>query len=240
MKKTAIIIGANSDIAFELSKLLISHHYKLVLLSRNLEELKKKKIILNEKPNSEIVIEEFDICNYRLNKDKLVKYSDAELLIIASGYLNINNRKDEKMMQINYVAPREIITTLINSDQHNIKEILCFTSVSGDRIDAYNNQYSKSKKNLSDFIYQKKESLLKKNIYLKDLKLGYVNTKMTKHIFLQNFFCKPVKKVAINIFNNIGLKNNNVIYYPKIWILILMIYNFFKKINPFSKKYDYK
>ena len=236
MKKTAIIIGANSDIAFELSKLLILHHYKLVLLSRNLEELKKKKIILDEKSNSEIIIEEFDICNYKSYNENLAKHSDAELLIIASGYLNINNQKDYKMMQINYEAPREIITTLINSDQHNIKEILCFSSVSGDRIDAYNNQYSKSKKNLSDFIYQKKEILLKKNIYLKDLKLGYVNTKMTKHIFLQNFFCKPTKKVAVYIFNNIGLKNNNVIYYPKIWILILMIYNFFKKINPFSKK----
>ena len=54
---------------------------------------------------------------------------------------------------------------------------------------------------------------------------------MTNHIFLQNIVCSPPQKVARYIYNNIALKNNNVIYYPKIWIQILKIYNFVKRIQ---------
>lgn len=70
-----------------------------------------------------------------------------------------------------------------------------------------------------------------KNIYLKDLKLGYVKTKMTKHIFLRNLICKSPIKVANHIYKNIGIKNDNIIYYPKIWLIIIKIYNFIKKIQ---------
>ena len=110
----------------------------------------------------------------------------------------------------------------------HFKEIICFTSVAGDRIDADYNEYSSAKKKLSKFIIQNKIKFRKKKIYLKDLKLGYVKTKMTNHILFQNFICSPPQKVAKFIFKNIGVKNDNVIYYPKIWLIILKIFNKFK------------
>ena len=42
MKKNALIVGANSKIAFELSKVLVKNEYDLFLLSKNYSELKKK------------------------------------------------------------------------------------------------------------------------------------------------------------------------------------------------------
>ena len=42
MKKNALIIGANSEIAFELSKFLAQDKYNLFLLSKNYSKLKKK------------------------------------------------------------------------------------------------------------------------------------------------------------------------------------------------------
>ena len=47
--KTALILGANSEIAFEFSKLLARNNYKLFLASRNLANLKYKKNYLKKK-----------------------------------------------------------------------------------------------------------------------------------------------------------------------------------------------
>ena len=54
---------------------------------------------------------------------------------------------------------------------------------------------------------------------------------MTKHILLRDIFCTPPEKVAEFIYKNIGIKDDNVIYYPKLWIQILKIYNFIKRIK---------
>ena len=54
---------------------------------------------------------------------------------------------------------------------------------------------------------------------------------MTNHILFQNIICAEPGKVAKYIFKNIGIKNDNIIYYPKIWLLVLKIFNIIKKIH---------
>ena len=230
MKKNVLIIGANSKIAYELSKILALNNYNLFLLSKNYLELKKKINYLKNISKSKIEFYKFDITHSFSFNEILKKFSKAEILILASGFLDVKNRNNIKTTEINYTGPKNFIEKLLITN-NNFEEIICFTSVSGDRVDANYNEYSNSKKRLSEFILKNKSRFKKKNIYLKDLKLGYVNTNMTNHIFLQNIVCSPPQKVARYIYNNIALKNNNVIYYPKIWIQILKIYNFVKRIQ---------
>ena len=228
MNKNALIIVANSKIAFELSKVLAKNKYDLFLLSKDYNQLKKKSIYLKNSSKSKIEVYRFDISHpFSFNKT-LKKFSNVELLVIASGFLDIRNKNNIKTNKINYLGPKNLIQKILTS-KNCFKEIICFTSVSGDRIDAANNEYSNSKKKLSKFIIENKSKFKNKNIYLKDLKLGYVNTKMTNHIFLQDIVCSPPEKVAKYIYKNIGIRNNDVIYYPKVWIQILKIYNFIKK-----------
>ena len=230
MKKNALIIGANSKIAFELSKILAKDNYNLFLLSKNYNQLKKNSVYLKQISKSKIEAYRFDI-SHPLSFDKILKkFCKVELLVIASGFLNINDRNNIKTNKINYLGPKNFIQKILTI-HNSFKEIICFTSVSGDRIDAYLNEYSNSKKKLSNFITKNKSKFKKKNIYLKDLKLGYVKTKMTNHIFLQSIVCVSPEKVAKFIHANIGIKDNKVIYYPKIWIQILRIYNLIKKIK---------
>ncbi len=230
MKKNALIIGANSQIAFELSKVLARNNYNLFLLSKDYSQLKKNSIFLKQITKSKIKFYRFDILNLFSYSKILKKFSKIELLVIASGFLDIKNRNNLKMDKINYLGPKNFIQKIFNTN-NSFKEIICFTSVAGDRIDASYNEYSNSKKKLSNFIIKNKDKFKKKNIYLKDLKLGYVKTKMTKHIFLKDIICTPPEKVAKFIYKNIGIKNHNAIYYPKVWIQILKIYNFIKRIQ---------
>ena len=230
MNKNALIIGANSKIAFELSKVLVKNNYDLFLLSKDYNQLKKKSIHLKRSSKSKIEFYKFDISHpFSFNKI-LKRFSNVELLVIASGFLDIRNKNNIKTNKINYLGPKNLIQKILTS-RNRFKEIICFTSVSGDRIDASYNEYSNSKKKLSNFIIKNRSKFKKKNIYLKDLKLGYVKTKMTKHIFLRDIFCTPPEKVAEFIYKNIGIKDDNVIYYPKVWIQILKIYNFIKRIK---------
>lgn len=232
MNKNALIIGANSDIAIELSKVLAKNNYDLFLLSRNYNQLKKISIYLKQNSKSKIEAYRFDISKPLSFNKVIKKFSRVKLLIIASGFLDINNRNNIITNTINYLGPKSFIQKTLTI-KNSFTEIICFTSVSGDRVDAKSNEYSNSKKKLSDFIFKNKSKFRKKNIYLKDLKLGYVKTKMTNHIFLQNIVCASPKKVAKFIFTNIGIKNNKVIYYPKIWIQILKIFNLMKKTKIF-------
>lgn len=230
MNKNALIIGANSKIAFELTKILAKKNYDLFLLSKNYNQLKKKSIYLKNFSKSKIKVYRFDISHPLSFNKTLKRFSNVELLVIASGFLDIRNRNNIKTNKINYLGPKNLIQKILTTS-NCFKEIICFTSVSGDRIDAIYNEYSNSKKKLSNFIFNNKRKFKKKNIYLKDLKLGYVRTKMTRHIFLKDILCIPAEKVAKFIYNNIGIKNNNVIYYPRIWVQILKIYNFIRGIQ---------
>ena len=235
MKKNALIIGANSEIAFELSKFLAQDKYNLFLLSKNYSKLKKKTKELKQTSKSKVEFDKFDILNLALFNKIIKRFSQIELLIIATGFLDIKNKKNVKINKINYLGPKHFLQKILTTNNH-FKEIICFTSVAGDRIDADYNEYSSAKKKLSKFIIQNKIKFRKKKIYLKDLKLGYVKTKMTNHILFQNFICSPPQKVAKYIFKNIGVKNDDVIYYPKIWLIILKIFNMFKKIHLSLKK----
>lgn len=230
MKKKVLIIGANSEIAFHLAKVLFKNNYSLILLSKNYIKLKRKVKLIQNKKRSLIKFKKFDISKKKEIKEIIKKYAQAEILVIACGFLNPKNRNDYRTLNINYSGPKFLLKELLKN-KNSLKEIICFTSISGDRIDANFNKYSYSKKKLSSFILKHKFKMRLKNIYLKDLKLGYVKTKMTKHIFLRNLICKSPIKVADHIYKNIGIKNDNIIYYPKIWLIIIKIYNFIKKIQ---------
>ena len=58
--KSLLIIGGNSDIGFELAKKFAQDDYKIILASKNIENLKIKKKILN-KMNIESEVYYFDL-----------------------------------------------------------------------------------------------------------------------------------------------------------------------------------
>ena len=235
MKKTALIVGANSDIAYEFTKILAKKKFNLILLSKNYQNLILKKKFLNNTYKVKTEIKKFDITDTNTFNNVLKKYSNVNLIFIACGLLDKSNKNKNIVSQINYLGPMNFIKKILELKMKNLKDVICITSVSGDRIDAEFNEYSRAKKNLSIFLKNYQKHFLKKKIFIKDFKLGYIKTNMTKHILFRDLICASPSKLANHMYSVLKKKNIKIIYYPKIWIFILKVYNFVKKTNPFSK-----
>jgi short-subunit dehydrogenase len=143
MKKNALIIGANSKIAFELSKILAKDNYNLFLLSKNYNQLKKNSVYLKQISKSKIEAYRFDISHPLSFNKVLKKFCKVELLVVVSGFLDINDRNNIKTNKTNYLGPINFIQKILTI-HNNFREIICFTSVAGDRIDASLDEYSNS------------------------------------------------------------------------------------------------
>ena len=131
-----IIFGANSDIAYELSKILVKNNFEIILVSKNIENLEKKKLFLNSITNNNIETYHADI----QNDDEINNFinslkKDDYHLVICSGYLEIPEINNTKIMNINYVGPKKLIEKFVKNNSLNMIKISCITSVASDRLD---------------------------------------------------------------------------------------------------------
>ena len=126
------IIGGNSDIAFATAKKFAEDKYDIHLVSRNFENLKSKKDIIEKKYQVDCMITELDIENDQ-NVNKFIKNNkyDAQIILIAAGYLGDSKNEYEKIININYVALVKYIEKILF--QKNLKTIIGISSISGDR-----------------------------------------------------------------------------------------------------------
>lgn len=226
-----VIFGANSDIAFELSKILIKNNCEILLASRNSKELKNKEIFLNEKSNKPVKSYCVDIQkNQDLNKFLDYLKKDIYHLIICSGYMEVPEINHKKIMDINFEGPKNLIEKIINNSEVNINKISCITSVASDRQDYRKKSYSLAKRRLSEFLKLKSENLKTEGIIIQNIKPGYVYTKMTRDIKLPKILVINSKTAAKKIFKNLNTNNKNI-YIPFFWKYILVLYNLLFKIK---------
>ena len=90
MKNSVLIIGANSDIAKEISKVFLEKKYFLHLMTRNTEDLN-----LHNKNNpfkNNVKIYKFDPKNHNEFDEKLASMNpQPSIFIIANGFMGQNN-----------------------------------------------------------------------------------------------------------------------------------------------------
>lgn len=232
-----LLIGANSDIAFHFSKLLAKNKYELILTSRNLDELYKKKDQIENLYNNKIKVLQFDIQkfeNYNSFFELLDK--DIEIIFISSGYLEETEKNKEKIIDTNYNAPKKLIEYIFNNSCFkNLKNLICISSIAANRLDFADQSYSLAKKKLSDYLYQEYKKKIDQGIAITNIKPGYVNTKMTKNLNLPKFLISSPLSIANEIFINMNNKKEHEVIVPKYWKILVQLFNLkvflLKKIN---------
>ena len=241
MKKTVLIIGANSDIAKEISNVFLEKKYFLHLMTRNDEEL-----MLHNKNNlfkENCKVYKFDPKNHKEFSERISEMKPSpEICIIANGYMGNSNLENnffedfEKIVKVNFLDPAILSTKVIefylsNNIDGNISII---SSVAGLRGRAKNYIYGASKSAITTFFSGLRQKHSKENITFTSIILGFVNTRMTKREKINKFLNSSPKKVAIKIVT--AIENKKEIYFPFKWKIIMFIINLipekiFKKLN---------
>ena len=221
-----LIIGGNSDIGYASAKIFAKNKYDVHLVSRNIEQLNinKKEIVNLYNVKCKIT------CMDLLEQDQINSFFkentvSPEVILIASGFLQPEEKKIENIVRINYLAPLEFIEKSLDKyqSQEILKTVIGISSVAGERGKKNNNIYSSAKSGFSCYLDGLRQKIYNKGIHVITVKPGWVNTKMTKGLNLPRFMIVNPTYVGNKIFNSYKSKKNTL-YVPGYWSIIMFVY----------------
>ena len=221
-----LVIGGNSDIGYATAKVFAQNKYNIHLVSRNISQLEIKKKEIENLYKVECKITSLDI----LNKENVNRYFDEYLespniILIAVGYMEVDEKNYEKIASINYLSPVTFIEkSLVKyKTQKKLNTIIGISSVAGDRGKKKNPVYSSSKSAFSSYLDGLRQRLYLEGIHVITVKPGFVRTKMTENLKLPKILISNVNHVGNKIFKAYKSKKNTL-YVPRYWSIIMFIY----------------
>ena len=223
--KSILVIGGNSDIGFAICKEFIKDNFKIILASRNIAELDEKKKILH---NLSVKCETYyfdieDQSSYKNFFDKL--RTKPDILIISCGYLEVEEKNYQKIININYLSKVNFIEDILSKKDffNKLNSIIGISSLAGERGKERLNIYSSAKAGFTNYIDGLRQRLHKNSINVYTVKPGFVKTKMTNNMNLNKFLIITPERLAKKIYK--CYKKKKYIIYPSLlWRIILFIY----------------
>ena len=221
-----LVIGGNSDIGYATAKVFAQNKYNIHLVSRNTSQLEIKKKEIENLYKVECKITSLDILNKENVNNFFNEYLESPtIILIAVGYMEIDEKNYEKIASINYLSPMTFIEkSLVKyKTQKKLNTIIGISSVAGDRGKKKNPVYSSSKSAFSSYLDGLRQRLYLDGIHVITVKPGFVKTKMTENLKLPKILISNVNHVGNKIFK--AYKNKkNTLYVPRYWSIIMFIY----------------
>ena len=221
-----LIIGGNSDIGYATAKTFAKNKYDIHLASRNIEQLniKKDEIIKLYKVKCKITYLDL-LQDKEVNSFFEENIESPDIILIACGFLQNEEKDFDKIVCTNYLAPLKFIEKSIKKYQSQkiLKTIIGISSVAGDRGKKKNSIYSSAKSGFSSYLDGLRQKLITTGIHVITVKPGWVDTKMTKESNLPKFMTSNVNYIGNKIFKAYKSKKCTL-YTPGYWSLIMLIY----------------
>ena len=224
--KKAVIVGASSGIGNALVKIFVENDYKVGITGRRKTELETFK----ESNPKQISISVFD-CTTENNTQKLTelvtKIGGLDLLVLSSGIGDLNKKlefkKENSTNQLNVIAFTEIVGWAFNYFEKQGKgHLVAISSIAGLRGSRMAPAYNASKAYQINYLEGLRQKAMnsKKQIYVTDIRPGFVDTEMAKGD--GQFWVSTKEKAAKQIYGLIKNKKN-IGYVSKRWRLISLI-----------------
>ncbi len=224
-----LIVGANSDVAKELSKLLALKGNELILLSKNLEELDFQKRDIETRYGGKVTVEQFDLFDVEKFEEIFEKYIDVDCLIYTAGYLGDNQKamesvdEAEKIIKVNYLNGVLFINMFaLEFEKRKAGIIVGFSSVAGDRGKSSNFMYGSAKAGFSIYFQGLRNRLYKSGVKVITIKPGFIKTKMTENMELPPLLTATPEKVAKDVYKSI-FKGKDIVYTKWFWRYIMFL-----------------
>ncbi len=222
--KTAVILGAKSDIAKAIAIELASRKVNLVLAARHLMQLEPFKESLQSEYSIKVTLEELDALAYDTHGKFCQNLPhDTDTVFCVFGYLGDQKKAEtepDEMFQIietNFVGAvslLEIMASKFEKNKHGV--IVGISSVAGERGRQSNYFYGSSKAAFSAYLSGLRNRLYKSKVQVITVKPGYVKTRMTEQLQLPPLISTSAEVVAKSILKAID-NNKSEIYVPGIW-----------------------
>lgn len=173
----AIVIGNSDGIGLGITKRLLELDWKVAGISRS-------GLLLNHANYSHITCNVLDE-KYTVNLKSIIMHEQVDLLIFCVGIgelLNKNNMDDEvNIIEVNFLS---LIKTLSQIVPHMLKNgsghIVGLSSLADDFISVEAPSYNASKAGFSNYIEGLALALKPNNIFVTNVRFGFVDTKMAK------------------------------------------------------------
>ena len=225
--KKAIIIGATSGIGKGLAKILDDNNYKVGITGRRTELLEDVK---SQNPNAYFT-RTFDITDTKIivaNLNTLAtELGGLDLLIISSGTGDLNEKLDfeieKRTIETNVTGFTCIANWAFNYfENQKSGHLVAISSVGGLRGSRIAPAYNATKSYQINYLegLRQKASKLKQQIFVTDVRPGFVDTDMAKGE--GQFWVATVEKATRQIFEAIKQKKK-IAYVTKRWRLIASI-----------------
>ena len=239
-EKSVLILGASSDIGRALAVEYAANDYDLIITARKPETLMGLKNHLQIKYECEVQVVSLDISH----STDLSHFSDL-MARLPLGIINcIGDLSDEmacsldsKVLSKNYRVNAEGPIVFLEYFANRFVErgfgfVVGISSVAGDRGRSRNGFYGSAKAMLSTYLSALRNRMFKLNVFVLDVRPGFVKTKMTAHLHLPKFLTTDPSTVARDIFKA-QQSRKDIIYTPFYWYWIMM---FIKNIPEFIFK----
>lgn len=225
--KKAIIIGATSGIGQGLAKVLVENDYLVGITGRRTELLENLK---SESPNSYIV-KAFDVTDTKVAEEKLEELTSElgglDLFILSAGTGDINDKLDfeieKRTINTNVIGFTFIADWTFNYfKKQKFGHLVAISSIGGLRGSRQAPSYNASKAYQINYLegLRQKARYIKMQIFVTDIRPGFVNTEMAKGEGL--FWVGSVEKATKQIYYAI-IKKKKIAYVTKRWRIIASI-----------------
>jgi decaprenylphospho-beta-D-erythro-pentofuranosid-2-ulose 2-reductase len=227
IRKTVLILGANSDVAKELVRLYINKDYHVFAASRNTDSL-SQYIKEHDLPSSQVDILFFDAVAFGSHQsfyDQLP--SKPNIVVYAAGFLKNNEEALRdwdgafQMMRVHYCGAVSILN-IIAMDQTNLglEQIIGLSSLSGVRGRKSNFIYGSTKAAFTQYLAGLRQYLFSRKVIVKVIIAGYIRSKMTAGLNLPESLMLEPDFIATSVISS----GNGFVHVPGLkWKIIYHI-----------------
>ena len=228
--KTALIIGATSDIGRAIARKLAARGWALQLAARDLARLEREARDLRVRTAAAVTARRCDALQADGGVsllEELDPLPDVAVCVVGLLGDQADSQRDivaaERVMRTNYIGPALLMGALAERFEQRGRGVLVgVSSVAGERGRAANYVYGSAKAGFTAFLSGLRNRLAGSGVHVVTVKPGFVRTRMTDGMDLPARLTATPEEVAAVVVEAMR-RGRNIVYVRRVWRFIMFI-----------------